>query len=98
MSRLGSLSQAVTFSFGENGDLIISPKKFAEKKTIVVVGLVTTIYYAIAEVGTAEVTAAWQVQKKVIDTTTNTEIRITWADGNDLFDNVATDLTLLSYS
>ena len=57
-----------------------------------VVGAVT--YVAIAAPGTAQATAKWQVQK--IDTTTG--VVITWADGNANFDNVATDLTALSYS
>jgi len=51
-------------------------------------------YIAIAPPGTAEAAAAWQAKK--IDNTTGTII--TWADGNTNFDNVATDLTALSYS
>lgn len=51
-------------------------------------------YVAIAAPGTAQSTAKWQVKK--IDTTSGTII--TWADGDADFDNVATDLTSLSYS
>lgn len=54
----------------------------------------TTTYVAKAVVGTAQATAAWQVMK--IDESSG--MVITWADGDVLFDNVATDLTALSYS
>lgn len=57
-----------------------------------VVGAVT--YIAEAVPGTAQSAAAWRVSK--IDTTTGTVV--TWADGNANFDNVATDLTALTYS
>ena len=51
-------------------------------------------YLAVAAPGTAQATAKWQCRK--IDETTG--VVITWADGNANFDNVATDLTALSYS
>lgn len=51
-------------------------------------------YLAEAAPGTTQAASAWRVQK--IDTTTGTVI--TWADGNSNFDNVATDLTALTYS
>lgn len=51
-------------------------------------------YIAIAAPGTAQSTAKWQVKK--IDETSG--IVTTWADGDASFDNVATDLTALSYS
>lgn len=51
-------------------------------------------YVAVSAPGTAQSSALWQVQK--VDTTTGTVI--TWADGNANFDNVATDLTALTYS
>ena len=51
-------------------------------------------YIAEAAPGTLQATAAWRVQ--CIDTTTGTVI--TWADGNAEFDNVATDLTALTYA
>lgn len=44
--------------------------------------------------GTAQSAALWQAQS--IDTTTGVIIK--WADGNPSFDNVATDLTTLTYS
>lgn len=61
-------------------------------KKITVVGNVT--YIAFAPPGSAQSSAVWQCQK--IDETTGTVV--TWADGNANFDNVATDLTVLSYS
>jgi hypothetical protein len=51
-------------------------------------------YLAIAAPGTTQATARWQVRK--LDATSG--LVITWADGNADFDNVATDLTALSYS
>jgi len=62
----------------------------ALKKTVV--GDIT--YIGFAAPGTAQATAKWQCFK--IDKTTG--VVITWADGNADFDNVATDLTALSYS
>src|SRR3989304_4994459 len=59
---------------------------------ITVVGSVT--YLAVAAPGTAQATAKWQVKK--IDETTGTVI--TFANGDSNFDNVATDLTGLTYS
>lgn len=52
----------------------------------------TDTFIGIAAPGTAQGTAKWQAQK--IDTNGN----ITWADGDANFDNVATDLTSLTYS
>ena len=57
-------------------------------------GLVT--YVAIAAPGTLQSEAKWQV-KCIYDDGAGT-ITITWADGDANFDNVATDLTALSYS
>jgi hypothetical protein len=50
-------------------------------------------YVAKAQVGSAQASAVWQCQK--IDETSGTVI--TWADSNANFDNVATDLTALTY-
>lgn len=57
-----------------------------------VVGDIT--YLAMAAPGVSQSTAKWQCRK--IDQTT--DVVITWADGDSNFDNVATDLTALSYS
>ena len=51
-------------------------------------------YVAKATVGTAQSSAYWQAKKISDDGTTLT---IKWADGNDRFDNVATNLTTLTY-
>ena len=64
--------------------------EFAIKVTVS--GDVTYVGKAI--VGTAQATAKWQAQK--IDETSGTVI--TWADGDADFNNLATDLTALSYS
>lgn len=55
----------------------------------------TTIYFAQAPIGTAQSAAAWQARK--IDTSGSDTV-FTWADGDGNFDNVATDLTALTYS
>lgn len=52
------------------------------------------VYLAIAAPGSNQSSAVWQARK--IDTSSG--VVITWADGDASFDNVATDLTALSYS
>ena len=52
-------------------------------------------YVGVAEPGIAQATAKWRCRKINVSGGTTT---ITWADGNTEFDNVATDLTALSYS
>lgn len=54
----------------------------------------TNTYVAYANPGTAQSSAAWKAFK--MDTSSG--LVITWADGNDNFDNIATDLTALDYS
>jgi hypothetical protein len=51
-------------------------------------------YVGLAAPGTPQSSALWQCKK--VDETTGTVI--TWCDGDALFDNVATDLTALTYS
>lgn len=51
-------------------------------------------YIGLAAPGTAQATAKWQAFK--VDTSSGTVI--TFADGDASFDNVATDLSALSYS
>lgn len=53
-------------------------------------------YFAFAAPGTAQATNKWQAFR--IDESVSGTMAITWADGNANFDNVATDLTSLSYS
>ncbi len=55
----------------------------------------STYYIGIANPGTAQSAEAWQAQKIVDD---GTNFVITWADGNQNYDNIATDLTALVYS
>ena len=64
---------------------------FEEATKVTVVGAVT--YVAKAPAGTLQSEAKWKVKK--VDETTG--IVITWANGNELYDNVATDLTTLTY-
>ena len=65
-------------------------KKYALKMTTV--GSID--YVGEADTGTATSSALWRAKK--VDNTSG--IIITWADGNANFDNVATDLTTLTYS
>jgi len=51
-------------------------------------------YIGLAKPGTAQATAKWQARK--LDESSG--LVITWADGDANFNNVATDLTALSYS
>ena len=53
-----------------------------------------TTYICTAKPGTAEATAAWQIQKIVEAASVTT---ITWADGDGKFDNVAADRASLTY-
>jgi hypothetical protein len=53
-------------------------------------------YVGKAVVGSAQASAAWQAFR--IDESVTDNLVITWADGDSSFDNVATDLTSLSYS
>jgi len=52
----------------------------------------TTNYVGFALPGSAESSAVWQCEKVLADAT------ITWADGNQNFDNISSDLTALTYS
>ena len=76
----------VTVKSGGVGDI-------AQAQKITVVSTIT--YIAVASPGSAQSAAVWQV-KKIDESVTGTTI-ITWADGDGLFNNVATDLTTLSY-
>lgn len=65
-----------------------------QSSKITTVGSIT--YVGVAPCGTAQSAALWQC-KKVDSSVLGTTV-ITWADGNANFDNIATDLTSLSYS
>lgn len=80
--RTGGLSTGQGFKFSSDID---------EAAVIHTAGSVT--YVAVAAPGTDVADPLWQVKK--IDASSDTVI--TWADGNANFDNVATDLTSLSY-
>jgi hypothetical protein len=53
-------------------------------------------YLGLAAPGTSLDSAAWQCRK--IDASLPGTTHITWADGDDLFNNVASNITSLSYS
>lgn len=81
--RVGGISTGQPFKYVANAE-------FAMKVTTS--GTVT--YLALAKPGTSESSASWQARK--IDATSGAVI--TWADGDTEFNNVATDLTALTYS
>lgn len=58
-----------------------------------------TYYIAYAEPGVAHSAARWQIKKVVESAATGAAtIVTTWADGDNCFDNVATDPTALTYA
>jgi hypothetical protein len=69
---------------------VASSSSYAIKLTVV--GSVT--YVGQAAPGSPQSSPVWQAKK--IDETSG--LVLTWADGNANFDNIATDLTSLSYS
>ena len=83
--RAGGVSTGQGFKF-------IDDVNYARK--ITVSGNYT--YIAIALPGTAQSSDSWQVHR--IDESVSGNFVTTWADGNVKFDNIATDLTALSYS
>ena len=86
-----------TFVFqqvGFDGSNVVRGTTDLVAKKITTDGTIT--YIASAAAGSAQSSAVWQVQK--VDETDSDNVVITWADGNTNFDNVATDLTSLSYS
>jgi hypothetical protein len=62
-----------------------------EAAKVTVVGAIT--YVAKAPAGSLQASAVWKCKK--IDETTG--VVITWANGNELYNNIATDLTVLTY-
>lgn len=67
-------------------------KTAALAKKITVSGANT--YIASAVVGSAQASAVWQIKKITVS---GVDTIITWCDGDQLFNNVATDLTTLTY-
>lgn len=84
------LTQVETMGFDGVGMGVQPSVNVASKITSI--GSIT--YVAIAAPGTSQSSALWQAMR--IDTSSGAVI--TWADGNASFDNVATDLTALTYS
>lgn len=56
----------------------------------------TFSYFGIAAVGSAEASAVWRIKKMVFGL--DGDVTVTWADGDDNFDNVWTNRAALSYS
>lgn len=83
-----------TTSYGFDGVDAQAIPASAMATKITTVGDVT--YIGIAKTGTAQSTAKWQCKK--IDSSVTNTVTITWADGDAEFNNVATDLTALTYS
>jgi len=92
-------------SYDKDLDLIavetmeFDPSGAAKRKTtgnlatrIVISG--TDIYVGKATIGSSTASAVWQVKK--IDTAS--DVIITWADGNDSFDNLMSNPASLTYS
>jgi hypothetical protein len=69
-------------------------RSIADSTALKVTTVGTITYVAVAAPGTAQATAKWQAYK--IDSSGG--VVLTWADGDSSFDNVATDLTALTYS
>lgn len=80
--------------YGFDGQNIQRMAADALAQKITVSGSIT--YIGIAAPGTEQSTAKWQCQ--MIDNSVAGTTTITWADGNAEFDNIATDLTALTYS
>jgi hypothetical protein len=69
-------------------------RTLADSPAIKITEGLNVTYIAFAAPGSLQSAAVWQCRK--LDETTG--LVITYADGNSSFDNVATDLTALSYS
>lgn len=76
----------------DNGAVLNKQSSFAQ---IIQTPDNSTQYICLAKPGSLSSAAVWQVQKVVTSGTTQT---ITWADGNDNFDNVADNYATLTYS
>jgi hypothetical protein len=85
-------SEISTLDEGTGADKVISADTLMAQK-VTEAGDIT--YIALAPTGTAQSAAAWRAYKVTVS---GADTTITWADGDTNFDNVATDLTALSYS
>jgi hypothetical protein len=77
-----------------SGETATTTTKIAQSMLIDDYTTTNVTYICKAKIGSSTASAVWSVMK--IDTTTGT--RITWADGNDLEDNVADNRASLTYS
>lgn len=75
------------------GNLKTVPASDLMAQKVTVSGDIT--YIALAPAGTAQSAAAWRAYKVTVS---GADTTITWADSNTNFDNVATDLTALTYA
>lgn len=73
---------------------ILNPQP-AELNTQIDAATAGTVYIGKAAIGTATSAAQWQVQKIL---TSGGVTTITWADGNQKFDNIWDNRASLSYS
>lgn len=87
-----STGKAVSILIGSDGLLPVSS---GSSKTTKITESGTDTYIAKAAVGSSQSSAVWQAQKIAVSGSNTT---ILWADGNDSYDNVATDLTALTYA
>ena len=86
-----SAKRVVVYSWnGSNWVRTNTNANYAQKITV----SGSNTYVAIAALGTYQASATWQVKKINV---TGGDTVITWADSDDNFDNVATDLTTLTY-
>lgn len=81
--RVGGISTGQAFKFMDHPGYAL---KMTESGS--------STYIGYAPPGTAESAAAW----RCLELDDSSGLKITWADGDTKFDNVATDLTALSYS
>jgi hypothetical protein len=70
---------------------LTTSKSYAKKITV----SGTDTYIGQAALGSAQASAVWRAKKISVS---GSDTVITWADGNDNYDNSASDLTSLSYS
>lgn len=100
-------AQSIEAINGEATDCAVTPAGVkahvdsivANEFAVIVYESGTTLYVCKADVGAAEEDSVWQIKK--VDAADPENIIVTWADGNALFDNVATDLATveaISYS
>jgi hypothetical protein len=83
----------VAVQAGTSGGLHIESEQYNVRKDDAGSGIT---YYGWAATGTATSSATWRIMK--MDKSADPDFSITWADGNDSFDNVWDNRASLSYS